>query len=87
MYSGIFLFLTEISNADGTRYVRGKLSTELPPVTDDDSSMGSGSANDRGTTDPSVVRPGVFHTSFDEDATRFPYSVHPSGITEMYLFA
>ncbi|XP_060118359.1 CD44 antigen [Heteronotia binoei] len=58
----------EIFNADGTHYTDGKLNTESPPVNDDDNSMGSGSANDRGTTDPSVI-------SFDEDTTRITYVV------------
>ncbi|XP_015265788.1 PREDICTED: CD44 antigen isoform X6 [Gekko japonicus] len=70
--------IIEISNADGTRYIGGSLYTELPPVTDDDSSMGSGSANDRGTTDPNVITSGIFHTSFNEGATQFPYGVHPT---------
>ncbi|XP_054827270.1 CD44 antigen isoform X3 [Eublepharis macularius] len=70
--------IIDISNADGTRYIGGKQYTEQPPVTDDDSSMGSGSANDKGTTDPTVIRPGVFHTSLNEVATQFPYAVHPT---------
>ncbi|XP_077178273.1 CD44 antigen isoform X4 [Paroedura picta] len=67
--------IVDIINADGTKYIGGIRITEPPPVTDDDSSMGSGSANDRGTTDPSVIRSGgVFHTSFIEDASPF----HPT---------
>ncbi|XP_048339309.1 CD44 antigen isoform X3 [Sphaerodactylus townsendi] len=69
--------IIEIFNSDGTRYIGGRPYTDPPPVTDDDSSMGSGSANDRGTTDPNVLRPDVFQTSFDEDATHFSYGVHP----------
>ncbi|XP_061466745.1 CD44 antigen isoform X2 [Rhineura floridana] len=49
----------EIFNADGSRYIEGQKFTERPPVTDDDTGVGSGSANDRGTTDPSIIRPGI----------------------------
>nr|XP_056706996.1 CD44 antigen [Euleptes europaea] len=70
--------IVEISNADGTRYIGGRSVTDPPPVTDDDSSMGSGSANDRGTTDPNVIKPDVFSTSFNEDEAEFPYDVHPT---------
>lgn len=51
------LFPTDISNADGSRYIGGKKYTERPPVvTDDDGIVGSGTANDSGTTDPTMHR-------------------------------
>ncbi|XP_026520477.1 CD44 antigen isoform X6 [Notechis scutatus] len=54
----------EIFNADGSRYFEGKKVTESPPVTEDDSSVGSGSAIGRGTVDHSDFTP-------EEDTTTF----------------
>ncbi|XP_063145682.1 CD44 antigen [Candoia aspera] len=45
----------EIYNADGSRYVEGKKVTERPPITEDESSVGSGSSIGRGTADPSDI--------------------------------
>ncbi|XP_013927615.1 PREDICTED: CD44 antigen [Thamnophis sirtalis] len=54
----------EIYNADGSRYIEGKKVTERPRVTEDDSSVGSGSAIGRGTIDPSDFPP-------EDDITTF----------------
>ncbi|KAH0620792.1 hypothetical protein JD844_021569 [Phrynosoma platyrhinos] len=58
----------EIFNADGSRYIKGEKFTEQPPVTDDEISAGSGSATDRSTTDPNLIRHGISqypHTADD----------------------
>nr|XP_016848144.1 PREDICTED: CD44 antigen isoform X12 [Anolis carolinensis] len=51
----------EIFNADGSRYIEGQKFTERPSVTDDEITAGSGSANDRPTTDSSFIRHGITH--------------------------
>uniref|UniRef100_A0A8D2L5U9 CD44 antigen n=1 Tax=Varanus komodoensis TaxID=61221 RepID=A0A8D2L5U9_VARKO len=63
----------EIFNTDGSRFLDGKRVTEQPPVTDDDSSVGSGSANDRITTDPTIIRHGI---------SQYPYP--PDDVTRKY---
>ncbi|XP_053137923.1 CD44 antigen isoform X3 [Hemicordylus capensis] len=66
--------IIDIFNADGSRYIGGKIYTERPPVvTDDDNIGGSGSANDSGTTEPSIFRP---------DSSHYPH--HPDDVTSMY---
>lgn len=63
--------IIDISNADGSRYIGGKKYTERPPVvTDDDGIVGSGTANDSGTTDPTMHRTPDDFTHFADGASR-----------------
>nr|XP_034972299.1 CD44 antigen isoform X13 [Zootoca vivipara] len=61
----------EIYNADGSHYIEGERFTKQPPISEDDNIGGSGSANDRSTTDPNVISPGI--------SSRYPH--HADGGT------
>uniref|UniRef100_A0A8D0DI05 CD44 antigen n=1 Tax=Salvator merianae TaxID=96440 RepID=A0A8D0DI05_SALMN len=63
----------EIFNADGSRYIEGERFTEQTPLTDDDSSVGSGSAHDKGVTDPSIIRTSHFphHEDYPTSTTSY----------------
>ncbi|XP_067318830.1 CD44 antigen isoform X10 [Anolis sagrei] len=69
----------EIFNADGSRYIEGQKFTERPPITDDEITAGSGSANDRPTTDPNFIRHGISHYA---DRVTPPYHVGASDEVE-----
>lgn len=71
-----FLFPTEIYNPDGSHYIDGERFTKRPPINEDENTGGSGSANDRSTTDPNVISPGI--------SSRFP---HHTGITGIYYLS
>nr|XP_020638474.1 CD44 antigen isoform X12 [Pogona vitticeps] len=65
----------EIFNADGSHYIEGEKYTDRPPVTEDETSAGSGSANDRGTTEPNFIRHGVSQYPHPADSSTIPYLI------------
>uniref|UniRef100_A0A8D0HJM5 CD44 antigen n=1 Tax=Sphenodon punctatus TaxID=8508 RepID=A0A8D0HJM5_SPHPU len=80
--------ITDIFNADGSRYIGGKRYTEATPVTEDDNNLGSGSASGRGTPDPAITggdvtsRPDVYPGEFTSTRiTRIPAYI-PGGDDE-----
>ncbi|KAJ7344618.1 hypothetical protein JRQ81_000568 [Phrynocephalus forsythii] len=62
----------EIFNADGSRYIEGEKYTDRPPVTEDETSAGSGSANDRGTTEPNFITHGISQYPHHGDSITTP---------------
>ncbi|XP_053243980.1 CD44 antigen isoform X14 [Podarcis raffonei] len=69
----------EIYNPDGSHYIDGERFTKRPPITEDENIGGSGSANDRSTTDPNVISPGI--------SSRFPHHTDDGTFTSKEPFA
>uniref|UniRef100_A0A670HN65 CD44 antigen n=1 Tax=Podarcis muralis TaxID=64176 RepID=A0A670HN65_PODMU len=69
----------EIYNPDGSHYIDGERFTKRPPINEDENTGGSGSANDRSTTDPNVISPGI--------SSRFPHHTDDGTFTSKEPFA
>ncbi|XP_077785275.1 CD44 antigen isoform X4 [Podarcis muralis] len=68
----------EIYNPDGSHYIDGERFTKRPPINEDENTGGSGSANDRPTTDPNVISPGI--------SSRFPHHTDDGTFTSKEPF-